>query len=120
MVNDIINTRRIPGLVWLRAGVSFTGKMDNSLRPVWLYGCVHRWAAGIKGRGVYVIWMVRSEGRCSTRWRDDRGRLVPCREKAVASVPFTDPGCPDDPNDGPHEATLWYCRRHAERARVPQ
>jgi hypothetical protein len=81
---DLISTRRIPGTVWIRAGVSLTGGMDNSLRPVWLYGCVRRWAAGIKGRGVYVLVMVGNEGRCETFWRDDRGRLTPCRRRKAA------------------------------------
>lgn len=117
-MNDIVSTRRIPGLVWLRAGLSLTGDMDNSLRPIWLYGCVRRWAAGIGGRGVYVLWMVQSEGRCTVRWRDSKDRLVPCREKAVASEPFVDPGCPDDPDDGPHRGELLYCARHRHHANV--
>jgi hypothetical protein len=82
---DLMHTRRIPGTVWVRAGVSLAGGMENSLRPIWLYGCVRRWAAGVGGRGVYVLVMVTNKGRCQNFWRDDHGRLTPCRKKATAN-----------------------------------
>lgn len=111
-MTDLIYTRRIPGLVWLRAGVGLSGGLESSIRPVWLYGCVRRWAVGVRGRGVYVLWMVKSEGRCSVRWRDDHDRLVPCRKKAIAEEPFVDRGCPDSPDAEPREMVLRYCEVH--------
>lgn len=111
---ELISTRRIPGTGWVRVGLSLRGQMAHSWKPIWMYGCIWRWAPGIKGYGFYILIFLRGEGRCSVRRWDAKGRLVPCRKKSVVTREWVDQGCPDDPEDGPHYMTLEYCIQHAE------
>lgn len=57
-------------------------------------------------------------GDCDVREVVDE-RFELCGRPGIIKDVLVDPGCPDNPDDGPHEFPMLYCIRHRDHASTP-